>query len=73
MDRELGVSEVQHLINAGQTELLRSGQEGKVIEPVREWEGTVELDETVTVPPLSVRIARCQVVRRGDLAVAKSP
>jgi hypothetical protein len=27
----------------------------------------------VTVPPLSVKIARCQVVRRGDLAVAKSP
>ena len=31
---------------------------------MRDWEGTVELAETVTVPPLSVRIARCRVVRR---------
>jgi hypothetical protein len=40
---------------------------------VGDWEGTVELTETVTVPPLSVRIARCQVVGRNDLVVAKIP
>jgi len=40
---------------------------------VGDWEGTVELAEIVTVPPLSVRIARCRVVRRGDSAVVKVP
>ena len=38
-----------------------------------DWEGTVELAETVTVPPLSVRIARCRVVRRNDSMVVKVP
>jgi len=38
---------------------------------VEDWEGTVELAETVTVPPLSVRIARCCVVRRDDSTVIK--
>jgi hypothetical protein len=36
-----------------------------------DWEGTVELAEAVTVPPLSVRIARCRVIRRGDSEVVK--
>ena len=38
-----------------------------------DWEGTVELAETVTVPPLSARIARCRVVRRDDSMVVKVP
>ena len=38
-----------------------------------DWEGTVQLAETVTVPPPSVRISRCQVVRRNDTAVVKAP
>jgi len=43
-------------------------------EPVGDWDGTVELAETVTVPPLSVRIARCRVVGRDDSAeVIKVP
>jgi hypothetical protein len=37
------------------------------------WEGTVELAEAVTIPPLSVRTARCRVVRRGDSAVVQVP
>jgi hypothetical protein len=36
-------------------------------EPFAEqWTGIVELVETVLVPPLSGRIARGRVVRRGD-------
>jgi hypothetical protein len=35
--------------------------------------GTVELAETISVPPLSGRIARGRVVRRGDLTELKSP
>jgi hypothetical protein len=35
--------------------------------------GTVELAETVSVPPLSGRIARGRVVRRGDSADFKAP
>ena len=38
-----------------------------------DWEGTVELAGTVTVPSLSVRIARCRVVRRNDSTVVKVP
>ena len=38
-----------------------------------DWEGTVELAEAVTVPPLSVRIARSRVVRRGGSTVVKAP
>ena len=38
-----------------------------------DWGGTVELAETVTVPPLSVRIARCRVVRRDNSTVVKAP
>jgi hypothetical protein len=48
--QELGVSEVQLLINAEQTESLCLGQEGKEDESVEDWEGTVVLAETVTVP-----------------------
>ena len=42
-------------------------------ESVEDWEGTVELAETVTVPPLSVRTARCRVVRRDDKTNVKVP
>jgi hypothetical protein len=35
--------------------------------------GTVELAETISVPPLSGRIARGRVVRRGDLMEFKAP
>ena len=38
-----------------------------------DWEGTVGLAATVTVPLLSVRIARCRVVRRDDSVVVKAP
>jgi len=40
---------------------------------VGDWECTVELAETVTVPPLSLRIARCRVVRRDTSTVIKVP
>jgi hypothetical protein len=40
---------------------------------VGDWEGTVELAETVTVPPLCARIARCPVIRRDNSAVVKAP
>jgi len=71
--QELEFSEVQHLITAGQTESLCLDQEERGAELVGDWEGTVELAETVTVPPLSVRIARCRVVRRNDSVVVKVP
>ena len=71
--QELGVSEVRRLANAGQTRSLCPGQEEKEDESVGDWEGTVELAEAVTVPPLSVRTARCRVVRRDDSAVVKVP
>ena len=31
-----------------------------------DWEGTIELVEAVTVPPLSARITRFRIVRRDD-------
>jgi len=71
--QELEVSEVQRLITAGQMESLCLDQEEGGAEPVEDWEGTVELAETLTVPPLSVRIARCRVVRRNDSVVVKVP
>ena len=42
-------------------------------EIVDDWVGTVELSGTVTVPPLSARIARCRVVRRDDPTEVKVP
>ena len=71
--QEPEVPEFQRLINAGQTGSLCLGQEEREDEPVEDWEGTVELAETVTVPPISVRIARCRVVGRDDSAVVKVP
>ena len=38
-----------------------------------EWEGTVELAETLTVPPFSARITRCRVFRRNSSTVVKVP
>lgn len=38
-----------------------------------QWVGTVELAETVLVPPLSVRIARGRVIKRGDPIEVKTP
>jgi hypothetical protein len=64
---------VWRLINAKLKGLPNSGREEEGHEPVKDWEGTVELAETVTVPPLSVRIARCRVVRRNDSTVVKVP
>ena len=71
--QEREVSEVQHLINAGQTGSLCPDQEEEGDESVGDWEGTVELAEAVTLPPLSGRIAQCRVVRRGDSMVDKVP
>jgi hypothetical protein len=70
--QEQGVLEVQRLISAEQTNSLSHDQEED--ESVEDWEGTIELVETVTLPPLSGRIARCRVVRRGDsMVVDKVP
>jgi hypothetical protein len=50
----------------------------KALDPTDGWAedesylGTVELAETVSVPPLSGRIARGPVVRRGDLTEFKA-
>ena len=75
--REYGVSTVQRLTTGGPEEISSLDQEEsepvKDSEPVGDWEGTVELAETVTVPPLSVRIARCRVVRRDDSIIDKAP
>jgi len=71
--RESEVSDVRRLINAEQTEPLSPDQEERGVGFVGDWEGTVELAETVTVPPLSVRIARCRVIRRDDPMVGKVP
>jgi hypothetical protein len=46
---------------SGETRKQEEGSD----ECVEDWVGTVELAGTVTVPPLSVRIARCRVIRRG--------
>jgi hypothetical protein len=70
--REQGVSDVQRLINAGQMNSLSHDREED--ESVEDWEGTVELAGTVTLPPLSGRTARCRVVRCGDsMVVNKVP
>jgi hypothetical protein len=72
--RELGFPKVQRLITAGRKgPLYHDLEEKEVDEPGEDWEGTVELAETVTLPPLSVRIARCRVIRRGDSMVVKVP
>jgi hypothetical protein len=69
-----GVSTVRRLANEGREEPSVSSQEREVDnESVEEWVDTVELAETVTVPPLAGRIARCRVVRRGDLTDMKVP
>jgi len=73
MSREQGVSKVRHLITAGSEGSSSLDPEETGGESVEDWEGTVELAETVTVPPLSVRIARCRVVRRDVSTVVKVP
>jgi hypothetical protein len=40
---------------------------------VGDWEGTVELAEAATLPPISVTITPCRFVRRNDSAVVKVP
>jgi len=71
--RERGVSPVRRLITAGSEGSLSLDQEERENGPVGDWEGTEELAEAVTIPPLSVRIARCRVVRRADSAIVKVP
>ncbi len=66
-DRESGVSDDQRLANEGHRRLKVDGQQEENGGTVDGWVGTVELAGTVTVPPLSARIARCRVVRRDDL------
>jgi hypothetical protein len=68
-----GAPETRRLITDGQTEPLDRDREERGVELVGDWEGTVELAGAVTVPPLSVRIARCRVVRRNCEAVIKVP
>jgi hypothetical protein len=72
-DWEAGASKHQRLANECTERLrIRSQEEGDD-GAVEDWVGTVELAGTVTVSPLSVRIARCRVVRRGDSVDVKSP
>ena len=71
--RESEVSDIRRLINAKQMGSLSPDQEERGAGSVGDWEGTVELAGTVTVPPLSARIARCRVVRRDDSMVVKVP
>jgi len=73
MIREQGVSKIRHLITVGSEGSSSLDPEEMEGEPVEDWEGTVELAETVTVPPLSMRIARCRVVRRDVSTVVKVP
>ena len=73
MDRGRGFSTVRRLINAGSEESFSLVPEEIEHESVGDWEGTVELAETVTVPPLSVRIARRRVVRRDASTIVKVP
>ena len=65
------VSTVRRLINAGSEGSTSLDQEEGESEHVGDWEGTIELAEAVTVPPLSVRIVRCRVVRRDNLRLLK--
>ena len=65
-DRESGVSGDQRLASEGHRRLGVGGHEeddGKIVD---DWVGTVELARTVTVSPLSARIAQCRVVTRED-------
>ena len=71
--QEAEVSTVQRLINAGREESSSLDLEEEKVESVGDWEGTVELAETVTVPPFSVRIARGRVVRCDGSTVVKVP
>ena len=61
----------QRLITAGQTESLSPEREEGEAELVGDWEGTVELADNVTAPPLCGRIPRCRVIRQSDSAVVK--
>jgi hypothetical protein len=72
-DWESGVSKDQRLANEGQERLRFRSQEQASDGSVEEWLGTVDLAGTVTVPRLSVRIARYRVVRRDSSAVIKVP
>jgi hypothetical protein len=65
-------SEVRQMATAEQPDSRCIDEEARV-EPVGDWEGTVELAETVTVPQLSVRIAQCRVIRRDGPVVDRVP
>jgi len=71
--RERKASPVRQLASAGSAEPFSLDQEEWESEPVGDWEGTVELAETVTVPLFSVRITRCRVVRRNSSTVVNVP
>jgi hypothetical protein len=71
--QERGASTFRRLANVESGGPPNLDREGRGDEPVDDWEGTVELAETVTVPPLSVRIARCRIVRRNGSTVVKVP
>ena len=70
--QESEVATVQRLINGESEQTSRCGQEEGKDESEEDWEGSVELAEAVTVPPLSVRIARCRVVRLMTRQTLKS-
>jgi hypothetical protein len=72
-DLEQGISTVRRLANAEQERSRGLGREEEEDGFVGDWKGTVELAGTVTVSPLSARIARCRVVRRDDPMVVKVP
>jgi len=59
ISQELDFSVTKRLITAGQKKSLYLDREEGETELVGESEVTVELAETVTVPPLSGRVAHC--------------
>jgi hypothetical protein len=65
-DWKSAISTNQRLANEGRERLVFHSQDKGSDECVEDWTGTVELAGTVMVPPHSVTIARCRVVRRGD-------
>ena len=78
-DLPAGVSPDPEVLHESDRGLITQEQE-KVLDLEDGWTkdesciGTVELAEAVSVPPLSVRIARCRVVRRNNpTMVVRSP
>ena len=72
VDRESGVPTGSRLAR-GDREGAALSCVGVGVESGEDWVRTVELAETVSLPPLSARIARCRVVRRDDPTDVQAP